>query len=168
MSQKSLNVSKLSDLYQYDPDTGVFHWKVNRGKTVKAGDPAGCVGELGYVQLRLDNKTIKGHRVAWCLYYWEEPSMDIDHKNGNRADNRISNLRLATDGENMYNTTTPKNNTSGVKGVAWNERKGKWVARVSVGKVRKFLGYFEGLQEAADAVQSFRLVNHGEFANDGL
>lgn len=167
MSQKSLNVSKLSDLYQYNPDTGEFHWKVSRGP-VKAGDPAGCIGELGYVQLRLDNKTIKGHRVAWCLFYGEEPAMDIDHENRNRADNRISNLRLATDGENMYNTTTPKNNTSGVKGVAWNERKGKWVARVSVGKVRKFLGYFEGLQEAADAVQSFRLTNHGEFANDGL
>ena len=105
------------------------------------------------------------HRVAWFLHYGEWPCRQIDHVNGNRSDNRIANLRLATNSENVCNRGKPKNNTSGFKGVSWNSGRRAWLATIRRKGSNKNLGYFATREAAADAYNRAALKYHGEFAN---
>ena len=108
----------LKSILDYNLDTGIFTWKVNKSKRSNIGDVAGW-SYNGYVSIEIDNKPYKAHRLAWLYVYGEIPKNLIDHVNNNRADNRISNLRKATYQENSENYKTPKTNKSGVKNVSW-------------------------------------------------
>ena len=90
-----------------------------------------------------------------------------DHRNGNGLDNRLCNLRPATIQENNCNRGTPKNNTSGIKGVSWNTERGKWKARITYNGKEYNLGYFDDIKEAETVVRSKREELHGEFCNHG-
>ena len=86
-----------------------------------------------------------------------------DHKNNQPLDNRKENLRLCTNQENAFNSSKPRNNTSGAKGVSWNKRDRKYEAYISCGK-RRNLGMFTDLIEAAKAYNAAALELFGEFA----
>lgn len=95
-----------------------------------------------------------------------EPGMDVDHINGNRSDNRRENLRICSHAENVRNRVRQANNASGFKGIHWNERSGKWQARIQEGGgTRKHLGYFDNLFDAGFAYDRTASELHGEFAN---
>lgn len=98
----------------------------------------------------------------WVKGYW--PKVDIDHKNGNRDDNRIENLRLAVRSENNINSVIPKNNTSGYKGAYLDKRRGRWASEIWVFKRKKFLGYFDSAAEAGKAYAEAAKDFYGEFA----
>jgi hypothetical protein len=136
----------------YDPETGEF-WR-----------KAGCQGPVGYRQIWFRGRQELEHRVAWFLHYGEWPSEFIDHINGVKNDNRISNLRLATPSQNLQNRGRPKNNTSGRKGVSWIKFYSKWQATIRVGKKNIYLGRFSCIEKAADAYNAAALKYHGEFA----
>lgn len=89
---------------------------------------------------------------------------EVDHKNRDRADNRRANLRECTHAENSFNRSLHKNNSSGYSGIYWNENQGKWVAQISVGGVRKHLGCFTDLEDAAKVRKEAELLYYGEFA----
>jgi hypothetical protein len=96
------------------------------------------------------------------------PSVEeVDHRNGTELDCRRSNLRPATHGENGCNRRLTARNSSGVKGVSWDARRGKWWAEVSVNRKRRRLGRFDSLEAAKAAVIAARSEMHGEFANHG-
>ena len=137
----------------YDPTTGKF-WR-----------EAGCASSSGYRQIWFDGKQQMEHRVAWFLHYGVWPDKQINHINGIRSDNRISNLRLSTNSENMYNRAKPKNNASGFKGVSWNQKRQKWQVSITYRRVTQSLGAFTNLEDAAAAYQRAALHYHGEFAN---
>jgi hypothetical protein len=138
---------------RYDPETGKF-WR-----------EAGCVNPTnGYRHIQFQGKQHMEHRVAWFLHYGEWPEDLIDHINGNRADNRICNLRLATAQENSRNRKRPSNNTSGHKGVSWIGHYQGWQATIKFDGKNKFLGRFPTAEEAADAYNKAALQHHGEFA----
>lgn len=141
---------KNSD-FLYDPETGKL-WR-----------EAGTADGRGYRYVQFQGEHHLVHRVAWFLYYGEWPDKTVDHINGNRSDNRITNLRLATISENGYNRKTPQNNTSGFKGVSFH--RGLWQAQISVSGKNKFLGRFASREEAAAAYGKSALQYHGEFAN---
>lgn len=140
----------------YDPETGKF-WR-----------EAGCNGRLGYRQIWFRGRQEMEHRVAWFLHYGEWPKDHIDHVNGNRSDNRIVNLRLATCSENQCNRSKPQNNTSGFKGVSWIERYRVWQATIRFAGKNKFLGRFATREEASDAYNQAALKHHGNFARVDL
>jgi hypothetical protein len=96
-----------------------------------------------------------------------EPREHCDHINENKLDNRRSNLRVATHGQNQQNRRTQFNNTSGVKGVSWNKRKNHWHAEIQVNNKKIFIGCFKDLSKATVAVAEARKKYHGEFANNG-
>jgi hypothetical protein len=91
---------------------------------------------------------------------------EVDHKDGNGLNCRRHNLRPATDTQNAQNRCTPRTNTSGVKGVIWNKRLGKWNAQISANGRRHWLGTFVALIDAASAYRHAAVRLHGEFATE--
>ena len=154
----------IKSLLEYDPVSGDITWSVDRSPKVRRGDLAGWVTEDGYRELKVNGKSIKSHRVAWFLYTGNWPASEIDHVNGNRADNRWSNLREATPLQNACNKNLCKNSKSGYKGVSFCKRNNKWRAYISVNHKMKHLGYWNTAQEAAHKYDAACLDLHGQFA----
>lgn len=97
----------------------------------------------------------------------EPPSgMQVDHINGNKLDNRRSNLRLCTRSQNYWNKGKQSNNKSGYKGVFWAKHVQRWRARVmSNGRITE-LGYFDSPEEAHRSYVKAAKQVHGEFAHN--
>lgn len=142
---------RLKELLDYDPGTGVFTWRIGRGFRAKAGSVAGRVNKRGYWEVSVDHKRYRSHRLAWLYIYGELPPNQIDHINRIRTDNRISNLRLATIPENNQNQGKRRDNTSGVIGVYWDKKNGKWKAQISLNGRVMSLGRYETIEEATTA-----------------
>lgn len=122
----------------------------------------------GYRNVHFQGRLCLEHRVIWFLYYGVWPKSEIDHINGDRGDNRITNLRLATRSENGQNRKMPANNSSGHKGVTWVRSRKMWQAAINTGHKPKFLGRFATREEAAAAYDKAALEHHGEFAKIDL
>lgn len=148
----------------YDPETGELKWRVKRGGPAFENSVAGCLSSQGYKILSVDDRLYQAHRIIWLYVYGVWPEKDIDHIDRDRANNRLTNLREATRSENLFNTSLPRNNTSGYKGVCFNKSRNKFMAYVTLGK-RIHLGYFLTAELASEAYQVFAKANHGEFYN---
>lgn len=111
----------MSDLYQchfrYDPETGRLFHTTSKGR-VRAGQEVTAKEPNGYIRVQFQRKKILGHRLAWFLYYKEQPPEYIDHINGDPTDNRIVNLRAATFSQNQHNRKRYANNKTGIKGIS--------------------------------------------------
>lgn len=158
MTKDLPSIDELRKLLTYDPDTGDLTWLARRDvkaswNTRYAGRPAlACVHEDGYRKGRIHRKLVRAHRVAWALHHGRWPNLDLDHINGDRSDNRISNLREVTRSENQRNMRLPSDNRSGVIGVYWNTQRQRWVAEIRDTRGKKqHLGAFADLDAAAAA-----------------
>jgi hypothetical protein len=162
----SLTDAELRNLFHYDPETGSF----TRLKSVHPRDrrrypcKAGCVNTSGYVVIRINDTLYYGHRLAWLYMHGEWPPHSVDHVNGDRADNRLANLRLATQSENGANGARRKNNTSGYPGVVWLRNEGKWGAQVMYKRSLLRLGLFETKEDALAVRNAKALELWGKFA----
>lgn len=139
-------------LFAYDPSTGALLWRADAGrwKSHKAGTAAGWADKRGYLVVQVGRRKLYAHRVAWLLRYGAEPAGDIDHINGIKSDNRISNLRDVSRTVNKQNQRRAHSNSAtGVLGVS--PYKGKYRARIVVlGKERQ-IGTFETVDAAQAA-----------------
>lgn len=140
----------LKDILKYDRKTGVFVWRKKTSRKTVIGREAGGIDCAGYRVIGYKGKTYYAHRLAWLYVYGYMPKQ-IDHKDGNRANNSISNLRECSSTQNIFNAKKAKNNTSGYKGVAWHKEAGKWEAYVCHNNRKKYLGLFESAESAAHA-----------------
>lgn len=156
-----LSAERLRELLEYDPDTGTFRWRVSRGPR-KAGAVAGCTDH--YVQIMVDGKNYKGHRLAWLWMTGEWPANEIDHKGGDGSDNRFDEIRPATSSQNKMNRKLIVSNTSGLKGAFLDKRDGRWYSRISVNGELTHLGRFETAEEAHAAYAAAARQAYGEFA----
>ncbi len=129
-----------------------------------AGTITSCCSSHGYRVIRIDNQLIMAHRLAWLYVHGELPSGEIDHINGDRSDNRLANLRLATRVQNNQNTKTRTDNTSGHKGVCFHKQAGRWMAYINASGKRTYLGLHNSKEEAAQAYAAAAQELHGEFA----
>lgn len=161
-----LTQERLRQLLDYDPETGLFRWKNPTSVRVKVGDVADTLNSEGYLRVGIDGKRYRAHRLAHLYMTGEFPENDVDHINGIRTDNRWSNLRPATRSQNLMNHPRKSNNTSGVKGVYWYERDGKWEVSITVSYKRYYLGRFDTLAEAAACRQGAAALVFGEYAHD--
>ena len=163
-----ISQDRLKELFHYDPETGLFTWIVFRGGgSPRIGTVAGSPNEDGYVKIKVDQKLYAAHRLAWLYMTGSFPSLEIDHINGQPADNRFSNLREASRTENNRNTKISKNNQSGFKRVTRNKKNGKWAAHIRSNDKQKFLGNFETPELAHEFYCLAADMLHGEFANYG-
>ena len=117
-----------------------------------AGSVSNCKNVKGYVQIMIDYKNYTAHRLAWLYVHGRWPYEQIDHINRIKNDNRIVNLREATNSENQINIQTRSHNTSGVTGVMRDSKSNKWVAQIIRDKKRHYLGRYDLVHEAAQAV----------------
>lgn len=153
---------------RYDPETGIFVWLVERnshGGKIYPGDVAGT-NKDGYIQIKVYGLVYRAHHLAWLFMTGEWPplSIDIDHKNRDRADNRWENLRAATRGQNNMNGLPSKANKSGCKGVSRVSATGKWHARIEKdGKVH-LLGNFARLEDAVAARKAAEIKMFGAYS----
>lgn len=146
----------LQEVIFYDPETGQF-FKKKTGKEIGPGNKS------RYLTIRIgDNKPYYAHRLAWLYVYGSVPGQ-IDHINGDRRDNRISNLRLCTQSQNMMNTPRQSNNKTGYRGVRLRST-GKYEASISVGGKKIHLGTFEAAIDAAAEYKKASETLYGNFA----
>lgn len=107
---------------------------------------------------------LQAHRVAWFLHYGRFPNGELDHIDGDKANNRIENLRVATRSQNTAYRGKTKRNTSGFKGVCWHRRDKRWRASIGSKGRRLDLGSFSTPEEAFEAYKAAAVHHHGEFA----
>lgn len=151
----------LHELFEYKD--GNLYWKTAISNRVKVGKPAGNFGNRGYLQVGLNGRLYLAHRIIFFMHYGYFPEF-LDHKDGNRLNNKIENLRVASRSENNYNQKMRKDNTSGIKGVSFSKSHKKWRAFIQVDKQYKHLGYFDSAEKATKAIKKVRKQLHGEFA----
>lgn len=155
---------EITENLMYNPETGEIWWK-KRGAGRPFNRPAGSKNKDGYVKLNILGRIHLAHRVAWYLYYSEWPKNLIDHINGDKHDNRIDNLRVASISENIANSILRRNNTSGYRGVS-KVRSGKWRACIRIHGKQTVLGLYITPEEAAEKYAEAAKKLYGEFFNE--
>lgn len=171
-----LPAEAMRELLHYEPETGKLFWLARPESAFSsaraqlswnarwAGKEAFTATNYGYPVGNINARTYQGHRVIWAIVHGVWPEHDLDHINGDRADNRLANLREATRSENLCNRDMSPQNTSGHKGVYFHEKTQKWRAHIKKDGKFRFLGCFPVLDDAiaARALAADKL--HGEFA----
>ena len=128
------------------------------------GSAAGTGAGKGYRYRKVGGVEYRTSRLAWLFATgeWPPKGIEVDHINGDRADDRIANLRLATTRENCRNRGVNRANTTGVKGV--HRHRGRYIARISADDKRLFLGSYPTAEQAHAAYAAAAERLHGEFA----
>ena len=149
MSKSNLTLERLKELLHYDPETGIFTWRVSRRHRVQAGDVAGSQSGR-YIGIRIDYVLYYAHRLAWFYVHGEWSKIDIDHKDLDKTNNRIDNLRDVTRTVNKQNRQQAQpNNKLGILGVRFHD--GGFQARINVNGKDRHLGSFRTKEEASNA-----------------
>ena len=165
----------VRQLLDYDPATGVLTWRPRKRDafattgawrmwaTKFAGRQAGHVTRKKYRRIKIGTAMYLAHRLAWLHAKGEPVPHELDHIDRDKMNNRIANLRAATQSQNRANIPAHKSNKLGVKGVFLDEH-GRYLAVLVVNGQRKFRKRFKALDEAAEAYRAAALIHYGEFA----
>lgn len=152
----------VCDRIEYSPETGRMKWKSTIGRA-KEGFDAGTINRSGYIRIQTRVFSIMAHRLAWFIYYGKLPGDEIDHINGIKSDNRISNLREAT--RSLNNQNLVKSRSKGIlginiPGVHFHKKTGKFQVSGTVNGKRVYIGLFGNLKDAEQASLEFRRANY--------
>lgn len=151
-------IRDLRDYISYNPETGIFRW-IKARKKVTVGNEAGYFSG-SYREIRFREWRIMSHRLAWMLTHGPIPDeLQVDHINGDRLDNRISNLRLVTHLGNCENKHQAMSNSkSGLLGVSWCKQYKAWVAVIKYDGKKHIVGRFDDPHEAHAAYIAERRI----------
>lgn len=157
-----LSAALVRELFDYDQATGVLKWRISTGQRAQAGDIAGTVDGNGYLAVGLFAKRYLAHRLAWVYVHGEWPNI-IDHRNGEKQDNRIDNLRDVSHLENNQNQRrAQRKNKSGYLGVSFHKNRGKWIAQIAKNGKSAYIGCYDTPEEAHVAyVEEKRKIHAG-------
>lgn len=167
----------FNEALAYDSESGTLTWKARpahhfpsasacaRWNSNFAGKSAGHTCKQGYRRIEIGSSRFAAHRVIWLMLFGRLPEA-IDHINGNRADNRLCNLRSVTVAENNRNIARRRDNKSGTTGVDWKKALGRWRAQIAVDGRDIHLGYFD-TKDAAVAARKHAEQQHGFHINHG-
>lgn len=151
LQESELTAERVREILAYDPEVGVFTWRVrpSRNSRLKAGDVAGMDTGRGYLRIGIGYRLFPVHRLAWLYVHGMWPTNQIDHINGVKADNRITNLRDIDSFGNCQNVGPTSRNTSGYRGVSLVQ--GRWRAMLKSKNKQHYLGMFSDIKDAARA-----------------
>ena len=156
---------RLRELFEYRDDGNLIR-KVSVGGTrARKGDVVNTSSSSGYYIVGIDKKKYLIHRLIF-LYHrgYLTKGLLLDHIDGNKTNNRIENLREVTKSQNAHNSKLRVDNTSGVKGVAWDELTQKWCSRIKLNRKTYYFGFYDTIEEAKAAAIAGRNELHGDFA----
>lgn len=167
---------KVKRLFTYDPSVGDLIWRerplydfktqrdCNAWNTRYANTKAGNINPQGYKVIRIDGVHYRSHRIiAYLMKGWNKTNMQIDHRYGNRSDNRLEMIRPATASNNVCNSKVYSSNKSGYKGVSFDKKSGKWKAKIAIKGKQYHLGLFDTAYEAHLAYEKAAKELHGKF-----
>ena len=154
---------QLKKLFNYHED-GYLVWAVNR-KRAKIGDKAGILHLNGYYRTGINGKLYCNHRLIYIFHYGIVPKF-IDHIDGNKTNNKINNLRPATNKQNQHNAKLSSKNTSGYKNVTFCTQTKKWAVKIKINGQQKTIGRYNDIELADLVAQEIRRKYHGEFARN--
>lgn len=143
--------------FSYDSESGEVRYKVDVvGRGMKAGDLAGVVNQSGYRLIKVIGRLVGAHRMAWFMFYGSWPVDLVDHIDGDKLNNAISNLRSCSKSENSMNKIIVNwNKTSQYFGV--HKKCDMWRASIKDKGKKVHLGYFTDEQDAAHAYNEYVL-----------
>jgi hypothetical protein len=162
-----LTQEKLKSVVTYNPETGIFIREPCSNNSFKRV-VTGSKDVAGYLLITINKYPYKAHRLAWLYVYGNFPTGALDHINGIKSDNRISNLRMCTKKQNGHNRALNKNNTTGYRGVTFVKITKRYEARIKIDGKLKALGTYATAKEAGDAYIEYAKIIHGEFFCDRL
>lgn len=169
------SVEYLNECFDLEADTGILRWKArplhhfvdehaqNVTNSRQAGLPAGSDNGDGYLTIRILGRMHRAHRVVWAIHTGAWPTGLLDHRDGDRKNNRPGNLREATVGQNNLNSRPRRDNAIGFKGV-YRTKSGTYRAAVTMNKKRRNLGTYPTPEEASEVYELAASMLHGEFA----
>lgn len=166
VTSEELTYQVAKSMLDYDAETGKFFWKQDRGGTARKGVEAGSKMKTGYIAICIGLKKYLAHRLAYLFVHGAWPTDQVDHINGTRDDNRAANLRASTTQLNQANRKALAK--SGVKGVWYDKKRGKWQAKVVVKGKTIHAGRHDTRDEAAAAYMEAARAAFGEHASDGV
>ena len=158
-----ITAEQLREVLSYNPETGRFSWR----KTLRlghVGKEAGSLRPTGYISINVHKRLYQAHRLAWLYIHGRWPETYIDHINGEKSDNRLSNLREASQSQNIANSRVSAANKTGFKGVSFDKSKQKFRACLGMAGKQIFLGYYDSASDAHAAYASAAAKAHGDFA----
>jgi hypothetical protein len=170
-----LTAEYVRECLDYDAETGLFTWKNRPREHFKSHNSFGswnskCAGKYagfiqhGYLIIKLNSISYRAHRLAWLFFYGKWPKHQIDHDDGNRSNNRISNLNDVPNSKNSKNRKLNVNNKSGHAGVFL--QKNIWISCIRVNSKPIHLGSFKNLDEAIK-VRKAAEIQYGFHKNHG-
>lgn len=164
-----LSQDELKAAIAYDPLTGVF----TRNKpycNLAVGSRVGSLDSYGYVQVFVKGKLRLAHRLAFLYMLGRLPIAEVDHIDGNRANNAFVNLRECDKTQNMRNRAVSGHSSTGAKGVSWHKASSKYRARLWItlegSRKRLELGGFDTVDQAKEAYNKAAKLHHGEFYHE--
>lgn len=146
--KNKITYEELHKLFYYDPSTGLLVRKITTGRRGKAGTVVGTLNNGGYLKVKINSKQYLIHRIVYCMHHGYWPEKGIDHINRIKTDNRIENLREAGQVCNRRNSKLDSNNTSGIRGISWDNKSEKWRAYIKINNKQLHLGLFKDLNSA--------------------
>jgi hypothetical protein len=164
-----LSPEEIRGLFDLNVETGELRWKASTSRGQHTQRVAGSDHRLGYRQVKIGKKGYLVHRVVWAIVHGEWPAKHVDHIDGNKANNAVTNLRLATVGQNAQNrAVTGVKSVSGLMGAVHvpgtSRRREKWESRIKVNGVSKHLGCFTTPQAAHEAYMQAKAKFHPYFS----
>lgn len=162
MAEEILTQEYLQKVFDYKD--GNLFWKIRKSNCIQIGDKAGCIDTNGYSKVRINKKMIGTHRLIFMFHYGFMPFY-VDHIDRDVKNNKIENLREATNSQNQWNTIKNIRNTSGYKNVLFRKDRNKWTCRFKVNGKNIMRGSFDTPEEASIYAEKLRIQFHKEFAN---
>ncbi len=145
--KEKITQEELKRNLHYNPEAGLFKWKISNNRRIKIGDIAGTKTH-GYIIIRINKKNYYSHRLAWLYMEGYFPENDTDHIDRNKSNNSWDNLRHVSKSCNSRNCKISKNNKSGVTGVSWYKNYKKWHGQIMINKKIIKLGYYKNKDDA--------------------
>lgn len=152
----------IKEYLMYDPDSGIFRWSQQTSSRAPIGSLAGTAFGRGDIGIRFGRRRYRAHQLAWLFVYGQWPSAAIDHKDGDFTNNRIENLRLCTQSQNLGNRRG-HSRKGYFKGVTL-RRSGRYEAAICLDYRQIYLGTYATAEEAARAYDAAAVEHFGEFA----
>ena len=141
-----LTQSRLKELVSYNKETGIFN-RILPVANILPGPIHAKPNKIGYTRMHVDGRLYYMHRLAWLYVYGVWPT-EVDHIDGNKANNKLSNLRDGSHAQNMQNMSKKSKAVSGLKGAYYHPHCKMWQAKIRYQNRTKSLGYYKTPEEA--------------------